>query len=105
MTGATIGASSVLNAGGIVTKPDATWSVVGTGDFDGDTRADILWRNTDGSLAEWRMNGSNVVSSGFVTSAGTPVKPDSSWSVAGIGDFNGDNRRDVLWRNTDGSLA
>ena len=32
-----------------------SWSVVGTGDFDGDGKFDILWRKTDGSLAMWLL--------------------------------------------------
>ncbi len=106
MNGRTIVSSSVLNIGGVAVKPDATWSVVGTGDFDGDMRADILWRKSDGTLVEWNMNGSTVASSGLVTSSGgLAVKLDATWSVAGIGDFNGDDKRDVLWRNTDGTLV
>ena len=106
MNGTTIMSSGILNIGGTAVKPDATWSVVGTGDFDGDSRADILWRNSSGTLAEWSMNGSSIVSSGIVNFAGAPVNLGATWSVAGIGDFNGDNKRDVLWRNaTDGSLV
>ena len=104
MNGTTIMSSGVLNIGGVAVKPDATWSIIGTGDFDGDSRADILWRKTDGTIAEWSLSGSSIVSSGAVMSNGVAVKLDASWSVAGVGDFNGDNKRDVLWRNTDGTL-
>jgi hypothetical protein len=34
--------------------PDLVWKVVGTGDFDGDGKADILWRNADGPNAIWK---------------------------------------------------
>jgi ELWxxDGT repeat protein len=105
MNGTTITSSSVLSAGGVAVTPGASWSVIATGDFDGDTRADVLWRNTDGTVVEWTLNGSSITSSGPVTSGGVAVKADSSWSVAGVGDFNGDNKRDVLWRNTDGTLV
>jgi hypothetical protein len=90
--------------GGSAASPDASWSIAGIGDFDGDGKADLLWRNANGSLIEWTMNGSQITSSQTVTLQGTAVMPDSGWSVAGIGDFNGDGKSDILWRNTNGSL-
>jgi hypothetical protein len=86
--------------GGTAVTPGATWSVAGVGDFNGDFRSDILWRNTDGSLAVWTMNGSSIMSSNAVTSGGATVTPDSSWNVAGVGDFNGDGKKDILWRSS-----
>ncbi len=105
MSGNVITSSAVLNSGGTPIMPLASWNVIGTGDFDGDTRSDILWRNSDGTVVEWGMNGANIMSSSVVTSGGVVVTPDASWSVAGIGDFNGDNRRDVLWRNASGEMV
>jgi len=35
--------------------------VHGTGDFNGDGKADIAWQNTDGTAAVWLMDGYNVV--------------------------------------------
>jgi hypothetical protein len=67
-------------------------------DFDGDAKADILWRHTAGNLAQWRLNGSSVTAVGLGT-----VSTD--WTVAGVGDFNGDGKADILWRHTSGSLA
>jgi len=99
MNGSTILSSGVVNMGGVAVTPGASWSVAGAGDFDGDSRSDILWRNSDGTLAVWTMNGSSIMSSNAVTSGGTAVTPDANWSVAGIGDFNGDGKKDILWRN------
>ena len=84
---------------------DSSWSVAGTGDFTGDGKSDILWQNTDGALALWTMNGSDIVSGQNLTYEGHPVALDSSWSVARIGDFTGTNTADILWRNTGGALA
>ena len=36
------------------------WQIVGTGDFNGDGKADILWRHTTGSVSIWLMNGASV---------------------------------------------
>jgi ELWxxDGT repeat protein len=105
MNGRTIVWSNALTASGAVVTPDASWSIVGLGDFNGDSSADILWRNTSDELSEWQMNGSTVINGGDVTSAGIAVRPDASWSVVGIGDFNGDGRKDILWRNTSGEVT
>ena len=76
-----------------------SWSVVGQRDFNGDGKTDLLWRNTNGDLAIWLMNGTQV-SSG-VDLGNVPT----SWTVAGTGDFNGDGKGDILWRDTSGNVA
>jgi len=70
------------------------------GDFNGDGKADILWRNTTtGAVAIWFMSGGAVVS---VVSLGTvPV----GWTVAAVADFNGDGKADILWRDSAGNVA
>jgi hypothetical protein len=105
MNGATISASQTPTYQGNAVSPGSSWSVAGIGDFNDDGRADILWHNSNGQLAEWLMFGSTILSSASPTYQGSAVSPDSSWSVAGIGDFNGDGDDDILWRNTNGSLA
>ncbi|HEY5210079.1 MAG TPA: VCBS repeat-containing protein [Stellaceae bacterium] len=68
-------------------------------DLSGDGNTDILWRNTNGQVAAWLMNGTTPTSEKIVGSA------PSSWSIAGVGDFNGDGKPDILWRNTNGQIA
>jgi hypothetical protein len=36
--------------------------VVGTGDFNGDSNSDILWRDTSGNTSIWFMNGTQRLS-------------------------------------------
>jgi hypothetical protein len=105
MNGAAIASASGIFAGGVAVNPDPSWTVAGIGDFNADNHADILWRNSSGAVAVWTMNGANVTSGAYATYNGAVAAPDASWSVAGIGDFNGDHTADVLWRNANGSLV
>ena len=105
MNGGSIQSSGILTSGGVPVTPGATWSVAGISDFNGDGNADVLWRNSDGTLADWTMNGTTIMSSGIVNNGGVTVKPDATWSIVGTGDFDGDTRADILWRKTDGTIA
>jgi hypothetical protein len=104
MNGNTITSGADATSGGSAVRPDASWSVAGIGDFNGDGKRDVLWRNTSGEVSIWTMNGTAISGGGDTTSGGAAVRPDASWSVAGIGDFNGDGNSDILWRNSSGSL-
>jgi hypothetical protein len=105
MNGSAIASSGSPTSGGSVVSPDASWSMAGSGDFNGDGDADLLWRNSNGTLAEWFMNGSTITSGASPTFGGSPVSPDSTWNVTGIGDLNGDGDADMLWRNNNGALV
>jgi hypothetical protein len=75
--------------------PPAGWTIAGTGDFNGDGTADLLWRNTTtGDVGIWIMN------SGAFSSFVDLGAQSAAWTVAGTGDFNGDGTTDLLWRNT-----
>ena len=85
--------TQVVSTPGLGNVP-TSWSIVGTGDFNGDGKTDILWRDTDGDVAIWFMNGTQVVSSSDLGNVPT------NWSIAETGDFNGDGKSDILWRDT-----
>ena len=64
------------------------------GDFDGDNKADIMWRDpVTGRNCVWLMDGTGFDSGRPIKSAG------ADWYVGGIGDFNNDGKSDILWRN------
>ena len=83
----------------VITATASNWDVLGSGDFNADGKADILWRDNEGNVAVWLMNGTSVAGGGVVANAPT------NWKVEGVGDFNGDGKSDILWRATDGSVS
>jgi hypothetical protein len=107
MNGTAITSSGLVTVNGnTVNMGGSSWNVAGSGDFNGDGKSEILWRNAaSNTVAEWTLNGSAIASSGLVTLNGNPVAPGSSWSIIGTGDFNGDGKADILWRNTNGTVA
>ncbi len=82
-------------------SPDASANqeIVGADDFDGDGQSDLLfWNNTTGALEFWMMNGATRTGAG-VPISGAPTLA-TNWRLAATGDFNGDSKPDLLWRNT-----
>ncbi|HVE72727.1 MAG TPA: Ig-like domain-containing protein [Thermoanaerobaculia bacterium] len=79
--------------GTVYDSVDPSWNVAGYGDFDGDGRTDLLWRNAaTGENYLW-MNS-------FSLRGSINVLPDANWKIVGTGDFDGDGKADILWRNT-----
>jgi VCBS repeat protein len=98
MTVNTNGVTQILSAADYGIVPNS-WQIVGQRDFNGDGMADLLWRNTDGDISIWLMNGTMVSST---PNLGTV---DNGWSIVGTGDFNGDGYGDILWRNGNGDTS
>jgi hypothetical protein len=88
-----------LDGDAVESPVSADWQVKGAGDFDGDGRSDILWRNVDGQVAVWFMAGNQRIGEGY------PGGRDNTWQIQGVGDFDRDGRSDILWRHRDGAIA
>jgi hypothetical protein len=92
---------------GWTTRPDGVrllgnvppfWALACAGDFDGDGRTDLVWRNRDtGATYFWLMDGLNLVAGGDRLLTTTPA----NWEIGGCGDFDGDGHVDLVWRNQD----
>jgi len=82
-------------------NPGTSWHVIGSGDFNGDGRRDMLWQNNNGQAAIWFMDSLTKIGDGLVGD-----NPGTDWHAIAAGDFNGDAKADIVWRNgADGRLA
>ena len=69
--------ASVLSSGGLGNVP-TTWSIVQTGDYNGDGTSDLLWRDNLGNTSIWFMNGTAVASTAGVGNIPT------NWTVQSV---------------------
>ena len=74
------------------TPPAGGWSLIASGDFNGDGTDDLMWQNAAGATSEWLMAGGSVASNPF-----TPPAP--GWDVVATGHLNGDATIDLMWQN------
>ena len=93
--------TTILNPSASVLSmnPGASWHAIATGDFYGNGESDIVFQNTNGTVAIWEMNGNGVIGGGSV------ANPGAAWKLVGTGDFNADGLSDLLFQNTNGTVA
>jgi hypothetical protein len=62
----------------------------------GKERSDILWRNSaTGENYLYPMNGTAIKpSEGYLRTVSDPA-----WQIVAVGDYDGDAKSDILWRN------
>jgi hypothetical protein len=56
----------------------------------------LLWRNSNGDIAIWLMNGLQTLSA--VDIGNVPLV----WTIVETGDYNSDGKSDIAWSNTFG---
>ncbi len=78
--------------------------IAGVGDFDGDKKADLLWRNTsNGYVGIWLLDTSSP--NGYKYSGSYPYAVGADYTVEAIKDFSNDGKADILWRKSTGETA
>ena len=98
-----LAAVSGIGNGWLPAVADLNWKIGGTGDFNGDGKVDILWRNYGAGLGYnvvWYMDGVTLTGSAWL-----PTVMDTNWKIGGTGDFNRDGKMDILWRNYGAGLG
>ncbi len=85
--------STAIRSSVSVPAMDATWTLAGTGDFDGDGKSfDFLWLQPSSGNVMIALNaGSTQKGLGSVGTVG------GGWRVGGVADFDADGKSDVLW--------
>ena len=64
--------------------------------------ADILWQHDDGTPGIWLTNGTDAL---LTANPGEPAMWSIAWHVIGDGDFNDDDKPDILWQHDNGSAG
>jgi hypothetical protein len=79
-----------------ITDVPINWELAGIGDLNLDGVADFVWREAaNGFTVVWYMGGVNNAS--LIGSAVLP-QVTGNWKLAGMADFNADQRLDFVWR-------
>ena len=75
---------------------DPAYDIVGTGDFDGDGKSDLLWRHTTlGDVWIWLMDGATPLSEMYIDTV------DPAYVVKGVGDLDANGKADIVWHHAD----
>ena len=75
-----LGRAILASEGYLRTVADLSWQIVGLGDYDGDAKGDLLWRNTSsGQNYLYPMDGTAIkAAEGYLRTV-----PVGNWAVVG----------------------
>ncbi len=77
------------------------WNAIGAADLDGNSSADFIFSNTNGTMIAWLMNQTNYVTA-------VPLhfghSSTSGWKFSAFTDLNADHKTDFIWEKNDGRL-
>lgn len=85
---------------------DSSWFLKSSADINRDRKADLVFQDVNGFIAEWDMNGTTwIAANAFI-----PGHPgDGGWKLVATGDFNQDTKPDLVWQyeggGSDGQIA
>ncbi|MDP9224862.1 MAG: fibronectin type III domain-containing protein [Actinomycetota bacterium] len=101
MRGATVSSTRFLS---IPKVGDPRWQIAAVADTNGDGKADLIWQHpTDGWLAVWFLQGTNVVGTSLLS---INRMTDTNWRIQAVGDVDGSGTPAIVWRHvTDGWVA
>ena len=77
----------------------ADWTFAGIGDFDSDSKSELLWTHKDGLIGYWQESAAGTDE--FFTSLGSTSEMEG-FTIDAIGDYNGDGIDDILWSADNG---
>jgi hypothetical protein len=104
-----IGRAAVLAENGSAAIVGLPSGIVGTNDFNGDGKTDLLWHNdSTGETQIWYVNGTQVTGRATVLGEIRANARENHraalvglpWSIVGTNDMNRDKTPDIIWHNS-----
>jgi RHS repeat-associated protein len=83
---------------GFILDSGSGWRITATADLNGDNKADLILKHTDGRIDAMLMDGLNTVARGNLLPEGSTV------NITQTGNFNGDSKADLVLTGLDGSI-
>jgi hypothetical protein len=76
------------------------WTFAGVGAVDANGNAALFWRDPDGDVVLWRVQGGTAVTANTLAAGAF-----AGWTLDAIGHFDADGKSDIFWRVSAGTVA